>query len=60
MMALIQVFIDMNCNAPVIFGTIALLRGIQGFAMGIMHLFVQVRKYIPIYFLVFILNCVQW
>ena len=49
MMALIQVFIDMNCDAPVIFGTIALLRGIQGFSMGIMLVFVQVRKFAVIY-----------
>ena len=61
MMALIRVFIDMNSGASVIFVTIGLLRGIQGFAIGIMHVFVQVRNYYTMHlqsfvFLPFILN----
>ena len=49
MMALIKVLIDMNYGPSAIFGTIALLRGIQGFSMGIMLVFVQVRKFAVIY-----------
>ena len=43
LMALVQVAADRNCGPAVIFGTIALLRGAQGFAIGIMFVFVQVR-----------------
>ena len=41
-MALIHVTIDRSSGAVVIFGTIALLRGLQGCAVGIMYVFVQV------------------
>ena len=55
MMASIKVLIDMNSGPSLIFGTIALLRGIQGFSMGIMLVFVQVRKS-PVIYLFYHLN----
>ena len=42
LMALIHVTIDRSSGAVVIFGTIALLRSLQGCAVGIMYVFVQV------------------
>ena len=44
LMALVHVADDLNSGQYVIFGMIALLRGFQGFIIGIMYVFVQVRS----------------
>lgn len=41
LMAVVRVQLDRNSGESVIFGTIALLRGIQGFAVGILYVFLQ-------------------
>ena len=43
LMALVRVFVDTNHGAAVIFGTIAFLRAVQGFGVGVTLVLVQVR-----------------
>ena len=45
-MAVVRVQLDRNSGESVIFGTIALLRGIQGFAVGILYVFLQVTIFL--------------